>query len=182
MAHQVIEAHGGAALPTCIWVDEVRDRTQRFFSGGVLGELFAIIVGQSLDHGRDRFETSAERRADVISCLARNFGEDGVAALRINHADDRLLVTLANYGVEFPVVDDTPRFDMPRAVGNRPESKDLPSTISRTCIAIGPLLSRTKMLEERATRVFVRIDSAINRFEAYATSRSDLLRAPFVPE
>ena len=84
------------------------------------GEFFAVIVGQRLHYGRDWFETGDDRCADVIGCLARNFSEHGVTALTLDHADNRLLVALADYGVELPVADGAPRFDMQWALGDWP--------------------------------------------------------------
>lgn len=118
----------------------------------------------------------------MIGCLARNFSKDCITAFAFDHADDRLLVALADYGVEFPEADLTPGFDMRGPIGNWPASNELPPTVSAARIAFTLLLLTTKVLPERTTRAFVRLDITINRLVAHPGMRSDLLGAPFDPE
>lgn len=95
---QAIEVLVEAALPAWVGGGEIGDRTQSRIGGGMLGEFFAVVVGHHLHHGRDRVETSDDGCAYVIGRLARKYSEESIAAFGFDHADDRLLVPLADYG------------------------------------------------------------------------------------
>jgi len=118
LAHQTVGVLVGAAFPGSVRMGEVEGGIELPGDGLVLGKLFTVVRRQGLHARLEGFEQAHDRLANEVSGFAFDLGQQGIAALALDEADDGLAVTGADNCVPFPMAYASTSLDRGRTLFN----------------------------------------------------------------
>lgn len=121
----------------------------------MLGKFFSVLACYRLHHRGDRLQRGDNRSVDASRPLVWSFSKNRVSAFALNPADNCLLLSLPDDGVELPMTDFAAGFNPPGEAINWFSANDSPSTASTASIAFATLFLTTQISPERAPRMLV---------------------------
>ena len=169
----------GAALPGCIGMREIEFSIQLFADGFVPGEFFAVVRSNGEHMIPVWFEQADNGLLDCCCSFAFNFPYQCETGLAFDHADDGLLVILANDGVSFPVANAASCLDDSRALLDGLAIGNDAAPI-RLAIPLLALFLATQMLPQFPAHFLVGVDPLVNRLVTDRRVVADLFGTPLL--
>ena len=114
LAHQPIGVLVGAALPGRVGVREVEGGIELAGDGLVVGEFLAVVRRQGMHARLEGFEQARNRLANEMGGFTLDLGQQGIAALALDQADEGLAMIGADDRVALPMAYASARLDRGR--------------------------------------------------------------------
>lgn len=103
LTHQAVGVLVGAALPGSVRMGEVEIGIELAGDGLVVGKLLAVVGGDGMHKRLEWLEQAGDGVADEMGGFALDLGQQGVAALAFDQADEGLAMMGADDRVALPM-------------------------------------------------------------------------------
>ena len=103
LAHQVFHVFVGPSFPSCIWMGEVEIGCQVLPNVFMVSKFLALIGRNRVDRSIQRVEQMEAGVLDNLASPSTNFTEHGQASFTFREAEQGILLSLRDDGIDFPV-------------------------------------------------------------------------------